>query len=110
VKSRRLFLVIHYFQGVEALGGNPHDGDTKLRRQMKEMPTDDPLSARVHRADGRKSPGYLFEVKSHRIEYPWDYYNLVATSRPGSLIPSTKSAMPVLKKSESRITSDRQCR
>ena len=49
-------------------------------RQMKAMPTDDPLFGKgTVRADGRVlHPMYLFQVKSPaESKYPWDYYKLV---------------------------------
>jgi branched-chain amino acid transport system substrate-binding protein len=68
--------LIHYFELLEALGGNPHDGAMVVAK-MKGMPTDDPLFGPGSiRADGRKiHPAYLFEVKKpSESKYPGDYY------------------------------------
>src|SRR5258707_662771 len=94
--------LIHYFNALEALGGNPHDG-AKVVAKMKEPPTDDPLFGKgAVRADGRKiHPAYLSVLKKPAdSQYPWDYYNLVATiPSDEQFIPLEKSVCPMAKKS-----------
>src|SRR5437773_4552340 len=70
---------LHDLKAVEALKS---DDGTKVRRQMKEIPTEDPLFGKGRiRQDGRKvHPAYLLEVKKpSESKYPWDYYKIRAT-------------------------------
>jgi branched-chain amino acid transport system substrate-binding protein len=93
--------LIHYFNALEALGGNPHDG-AKVVAKMKEMPTDDPLFGKgMIRIDGRTiHPAYLFQVKSPaESKYPWDYYKLIATiPAQEAFRPLAESPCPLVKK------------
>jgi branched-chain amino acid transport system substrate-binding protein len=93
--------LLHYFNALEALGGNPHDG-AKVVAKMKEIPTDDPLFGKGSiEPNGRTiHPAYLFEVKKpSESKGPWDYYKLVATI-PASeaFTPLDKSTCSLLKK------------
>ena len=93
--------LVHYFKALEAMSGNPHDGD-KVVAKMKEMPTDDPLFGKgTIRVDGRKiHPAYLFEVKKpEESKSPWDYYKVVGTT-PGdqAFRPLSESSCPLVKK------------
>lgn len=93
--------VLHYLKGLEALGGNPHDG-AKVVAKMKELPTDDPVFGKgTLRADGRHIiPAYLFEVKKpEESKGPWDYYKQIATiAAEDAAKPLKDSDCPLVKK------------
>ncbi|MEN3350314.1 MAG: branched-chain amino acid transport system substrate-binding protein [Bradyrhizobium sp.] len=93
--------LLHYFNALDALGGNPHDG-AKIVAKMKEIPADDPLFGKGDvQANGRVTHNaYLFEVKKpSESKSPWDLYKLVGTV-PGdqAFTPLSESKCALLKK------------
>jgi branched-chain amino acid transport system substrate-binding protein len=81
--------VLHYLKAVDALKS---DDGTRVIRQMKVLPTDDPLFGKgTVRQDGRKiHPMHLFEVKKPaESKSPWDFYKLRAT------IPAAEAFRPM---------------
>ncbi len=74
---------LHFLKAVQDLGiGAKSDGAAVVAR-MKAMPTDDDAFGKASiRADGLALvPAYLFQVKTPaESKYPWDYFNLVATT------------------------------
>ena len=93
--------LMHYFKGLEALGGNPHDG-VKVVEKMKSIPTDDPLFGKGEvQPNGRAiHPAYLFEVKKpSESKVPWDFYKLVGTvPADQAFTPLAESKCALLKK------------